>query len=57
MSESIKLSAFPESREEALTILYLQNQDLKGKTPEEIVVLYSETLSAIKAKFNEIRHQ
>lgn len=31
---------FPDSRTEALAMLYLQNQDLKDKTPEEIYVMY-----------------
>lgn len=31
---------FPSSREEALAWLYIQNQDLTGKTPEEISELY-----------------
>ncbi len=33
---------FPSSKVEALTLLYLQNQDLSGKTIEEIVALYDE---------------
>lgn len=31
---------FPSSRAEALAWLYIQNQDLTGKTPEEIDELY-----------------
>lgn len=41
---------FPANSAEALAMLYLQNQDLSGKTPEEIAVLYDETLSKIIAQ-------
>ena len=40
-------SAFPSDRSEALAMLYLQNQDLKGKTPEEIQTMYFEAYYAI----------
>ena len=41
MSDSA--SFFPGDRLEALTMLYLQNQDLSGKSPEEIQTMYYET--------------
>ena len=31
---------FPATKADALTLLYLQNQDLSDKTIEEIVALY-----------------
>ena len=37
------MSEFPSNKIEALTMLYLQNQDLSGKTPEELFKLYTET--------------
>ena len=33
---------FPATKADALTLLYLQNQDLSDKTIEEIVALYNE---------------
>lgn len=38
---------FPSNLIEALTMLYLQNQDISGKTPEEIDRLYWETYKRI----------
>lgn len=37
------LRTFPNSYVEALTMLYLERQDLSGKTPEELVELYMKT--------------
>lgn len=36
----VSLSTFPESTSEALAMLYVQSQDLTGKTPEEICEMY-----------------
>lgn len=47
MSET-KLSTFPSNKLEALTMLYLENQDLSKTTPEELVDVYHETLKKIK---------
>lgn len=43
-----ELSFFPQTRAEALAMLYLQNQDLKGKTPEEIQSLYFSAYQALR---------
>jgi hypothetical protein len=41
---------FPATKADALTLLYLQNQDLSDKTIEEIVALYDNiSKRAIKA--------
>lgn len=40
MSDTFK--TFPDSPSEALAMLYLQNQDLRGKTPSEIHTMYQE---------------
>lgn len=40
---------FPASREEALAYLYMQHQDLSGKSPEEINTIYWEAFYAIQA--------
>lgn len=47
---SNSLNTFPENYQEALAILYMQNQDLKGKTPEEMVSMYNDTLKAMYAQ-------
>lgn len=48
MGEQTVLHTFPSSRREALAMLYLENQDLKGKTPEEIQSLYFGAYEALK---------
>ena len=47
------MSGFPENRYEALTMLYLQNQDLSDKTPTEIHELYWETYREIAKDLEE----
>lgn len=53
----IELKTFPKNKFEALTLIYLENQDLSNKTPEEIVTLYLDTEFKIREKFREIRNQ
>lgn len=50
---------FPSNLIEALTMLYLQNQDISGKTPEEIDRLYWETYYRICSvnKANEAEYR
>lgn len=40
---------FPSTKIDALTILYLQNQDLTNISPEELVKLYDDTHERINA--------
>lgn len=47
------LRTFPDSYVEALTMLYLERQDLSGKTPEELVELYMKTYSRISDAASE----
>ena len=49
------LSTFPSNRIEALTMLYLQNQDLSDITPEELLEKYHETYKRIREHYREIR--
>lgn len=42
---------FPANRVEALTILYLERQELSGKTPEELADLYLEAHGRISRQF------
>lgn len=51
MSEAVKLDTFPSNRTEALTILYLKNQDLTSVSPEELVHKYLEAKEAISKEF------
>ena len=39
--------SFPNTKYEALTLLYLQNQDLSGITPEDLLKKYNEVHSQI----------
>lgn len=39
---------FPNDYREALALLYVQNQDLADKTPEDIWEMYTEALQRIK---------
>lgn len=57
MSNAMAPTAFPSSANEALAMLYLQSQDLTGKTPEEIVRLYTDTLIKVKKERAVIRNE
>ena len=57
MGNDINLRAFPSNKDEALTMLYLQNQDLSNKSPEELTEMYCTTLEKIKEQSREIRNR
>lgn len=40
MAEDVRLKSFPSDRYEALALLYMENQSLKGKTPTELLEMY-----------------
>ena len=40
--------SFPDNKFEALTMLYLQNQDLSGLTPEELLEKYYDVYGKIR---------
>lgn len=44
---------YPDGKISALTILYLQNQDLSSVSPEELLVLFEETWERINRKSKE----
>ena len=48
MSENTTLHTFPRTRSEALAFLFVQSQDLTGRTPEELVDLYAEAYERIR---------
>lgn len=56
MSET-KLKTFPANKYDALTMLFLQNQDLSNLKPEELANKYNEVHAKIKASFNTGQNQ
>lgn len=44
----VSFTSFPNSAEEAIAMLYIQNQDLSGKTPSEIYTMYHKAHIEIK---------
>jgi hypothetical protein len=47
---------FPETVTEALAMLYVQNQDLSGVTPEGLLDMYQDAYKRIKAYRQEKRN-
>ncbi len=48
---------FPSSAHEAIAMLYVQNQDLSGKTPEELFKLFKETERSLYEYATENRNE
>ncbi|MGG0185156.1 hypothetical protein [Bacillus rhizoplanae] len=57
MSNNVDLNTFPSNRVQALTMLYLQNQDLTDKSPSEIVDLYLSVTQEIKESFSNANNR
>lgn len=59
--DTTTLKTFPGSYVEALTMLYLERQDLTDKTPEELAEMYWATYDKVhaagKAAFSERRNK
>lgn len=55
MLTSDSLCTFPSNQQEALAMLYLQNQDLSGLTPTQLADKYNSVRDEIKQRFSEIR--
>lgn len=53
--EDVTLNTFPDSKLSALTMLYLQNQDLSHLTPEGILDKYDEVYETLKEYSKEKR--
>lgn len=47
----------PSSAYEAIAMLYVQNQDLSGKTPEELFKLFKETERSLYKYATENRNE
>lgn len=50
-----EFSTFPSNKTEALTMLYLQNQDLSNLSPEELADKYQKTYDKIRQRNKEIQ--
>lgn len=53
MSDSVRFTTFPTGEVSALAYLYVQNQDLKGKTPEDVYTMYAEAKAKIDPVYKE----
>ena len=53
--DDVRLVTFPSSRNEALAMLYLQNQDLSKKTPAQVHEMYWYALAEIRKDYKEKR--
>ena len=49
----MRILSFPSNKEEALTMLYLQQLNLSGVELKEIVDLYNSTYQIISKQFDE----
>ena len=50
-------SYFPSSKQEALALLYVQSQDLSGKSPEDLADMYADAYTRLRARFRAIREE
>lgn len=50
-------SNFPSSKSEALTLIYIQSQDLSGKSPEDLADLYADTYARVRTRFRDLRQE
>ena len=53
----IRLDTFPGTKAEALAMLYVQNQDLTGKTPTQIAELYDAAHNEIRQYIKDEKNQ
>ena len=51
MNDKVDLDTFPSNATEALAMLYVQNQDLRGVTPEQLQTMYYEAYFAISKEY------
>lgn len=54
MNNNVNLNTFPSDTCQALAFLYTQNQDLKGKTPNEIAEIYISAYEEINSNIRGI---
>ncbi|MBP3857145.1 MAG: hypothetical protein IK990_16185 [Ruminiclostridium sp.] len=49
-----EIKYYPSNKAEALAYLYVEKQNITGKTPEELVDMYNEVYDRIVRKMNAI---
>ena len=49
-----EIKYYPSNKAEALAYLYVEKQNITGKTPEELVNMYNEVYDRIVRKMNAI---
>ena len=51
--DDVILNSFPRNEAEALAMLYVQQQNLSGLTPEAVLAMYQRAYKKIRAKLIE----
>lgn len=54
--QDVALESFPRNSIDALAMLFVQNQDLKGKSPEEICEIYWNAYFRIRNCNGDVRN-
>lgn len=57
MSDNTKLYTFPDNAYEALALLYTQNQNVEGLSPEDIYDIYHDAYKKIREHAREKRKE
>ena len=57
MSDDCRLFTFPSSEYEALAMLYVKNQDLKGKSVKDIAEIYYNAYYEFRYKTKDIKEK
>lgn len=55
LSDNTVSGQFPTGKREALALLYVQSQDLSGKTPEDLAEMYTSAYKKISEKLKALR--
>ena len=55
MSNETILRTFPDNECEALAMLYVQNQDLSGVSPEALLDMYQKAYDQIRVHYKDTR--
>ena len=55
--DNVNLSTFPKGKESALTMLYLEQQDLSNLSPSELACKYDEVCKEISDYYESKRYE